>query len=143
VTVRRATLDDVAAIAPLLGELGYPSTVEETRERLERLLGTAGNVVFVAEVNGVVAGVETVAEISALLHQPGRVAQITMLVVGAAHRRLGVGRLLLEAGERWARECGSRRILVASNERRHDAHAFYESSGYRHTSRRFGKDLDS
>ncbi|HEX6853502.1 MAG TPA: GNAT family N-acetyltransferase [Candidatus Polarisedimenticolaceae bacterium] len=139
--IRPAALDDAEAIAPLLGELGYPCSTEEARERLGKLLGVAGIAVFVAEVEDALAGVEVVAELTALLHQPGRVAQITALVVGSSHRRVGAGKLLVEAAERWARDCGCARILVASAEHRHDAHAFYASIGYRHTSRRFTKDL--
>lgn len=141
IRIRAATLDDAAAVAPLLDELGYPCTVEEARERLGKLIDVAGIAVFVAEAEDGLAGVEVVAEISALLHQPGRVAQITALVVGSKHRRLGVGKLLIDAAEAWARECGCRRMVVASAERRSDAHAFYEAVGYAHTSRRFGKDL--
>ena len=42
----------------------------------------------------------------------------------------GVGRLLLEQAEQWAREEGIGIVRVWSSDQRHRAHRFYEREGY-------------
>jgi GNAT superfamily N-acetyltransferase len=69
--------------------------------------------------------------------------EIGGLVVDESYRRRGVGRLLMEQAERWAREKGCGAICLRSNVVRKDAHAFYERIGYSNvkTSRVFHKIL--
>jgi GNAT superfamily N-acetyltransferase len=59
------------------------------------------------------------------------------------HRGQGIGRLLLEAGEKWATGQGYSDFTVRSNIKRTDAHAFYEKNGYGiiKTSHVFGKEM--
>lgn len=71
------------------------------------------------------------------------IVQITLLVVDERARRHGVGRALVAAAEQWARDHGCRRIVVTTALHRAEAHAFYESVGYRQTGRRYGKDFSS
>lgn len=58
------------------------------------------------------------------------VAEVATLVVAEAHRSAGLGRALLQATERLARENGFdvMKIYVMAGNRR--AHAFYETAGY-------------
>jgi len=138
--VRNAAVADAEAIAVLLGELGYPATTEEAATRLAALQKIKDNVAIVAEDDGRVLGVATVDELT-VLHASGKVAQVSMLVVASSARRTGVGRALVEAAEAWARYRGCVRMVVTSNERRTDAHAFYRRLGWEHTGRRFSKSL--
>lgn len=139
--IREARRGDAAAMAPLIGELGYPSSAEQVEKRLERLLALPGAVILVAAEGAGLLGVAAVQDL-AVLHHDGNFAQLMLLVVAAAARRRGVGRALVEASERWARDRGCVRLLVATNLRRADAHAFYEELGFEHTSRRYTKVLD-
>ena len=126
--VRRAAADDAAVLATLLGELSYPSTEEEARERLERLSGRDDHAVFVAVSDGVVAGWIHLFVLPSMEHPPMTV--ISGLVVSEPRRGLGIGaRLVLEA-EAWARQHRCRRIRVRSNVLRERAHRFYERLGY-------------
>lgn len=136
--VRSAAPMDAEAVALLLGELGYPATIEEAAARLATLAEIEDNIAMVAEVDGRVVGVATVDEMT-VLHASGKVAQLTLLVVASCARRTGVGRTLVEAAEAWARRRGCVRIVVTSNERRTDAHEFYGRLGWEHTGRRFSK----
>jgi GNAT superfamily N-acetyltransferase len=58
-------------------------------------------------------------------------AEIGSLVVDLAHRRLGIGRLLVRAGESWARERSfSTMRLRHGRARPPDAHGFYRQLGF-------------
>lgn len=58
--------------------------------------------------------------------------KISGLVVGHDMRSRGIGKILLDAAERWARGIGSRTISVRSNVERDRAHQFYLNNGYQH-----------
>ena len=124
VTIRRATLDDAAAIASLAGELGYPTTADAMRPRLAAQLER----VLVAECGGRVAGWIQVREMEAI--ESGAFAEISGLVVAEPLRGGGIGARLVDAAEAWARERGFARIRVRSNVVRTETHRFYERRGY-------------
>ena len=57
-------------------------------------------------------------------------AEVGGLVVDENFRGSGVGRLLMQRAEDWAREKGYREVVLRSNVIREHAHTFYESLGY-------------
>jgi GNAT superfamily N-acetyltransferase len=138
--VRNASAGDAEAIAPLLGELGYPSTPGESGARLAALTTIGTCTAIVAESEHGIVGLATVHDLT-VLHGSGRVAQLTLLVVASGWRRTGVGGALVAAAEAWARGRGCTRMVVASGEGRNDAHAFYRKQGFVHTSRYYSKTL--
>jgi GNAT superfamily N-acetyltransferase len=142
VTIRPASPDDAPAIAPLLGELGYPAEVGQVRERARRLLGPTGasptDYVFVAETADGVVGMLSVHRFRGL-HADDDVGLITALVVAQRVRGLGVGRRLVDEAIASAQGWGCSRLLVTTHVRRSDAHAFYERIGFELTGRRYAK----
>lgn len=138
--IRLARAGDAEAVAALVGELGYPATAQEVRDRFKRLDEFRDAVVFVAERAGVVTGVVT-GHLIPSVHVTGPVALLTTLVVGAPYHRGGTGQRLARAIEVWAREHGAARVSVTSGGHRDGAHAFYERIGYTRTGLRFTKDL--
>jgi len=129
-SVRRAELRDAEALAELSRQLGYPSPREQVEARLRQLLASAEHAVLVAEDarDGSIAGwvhayVERTLESDAT-------AEIGGLVVSEGRRGAGVGRLLMEHAERWARGTGCATVTVRSNVIRERAHAFYLQLGY-------------
>ena len=140
VTIRRATADDAAVIADLLGQLGYPASAGEVVERLEKLAAHGHAVTFVADRDGRVLGVAT-GHVYPSIHATRIAAWLTTLVVSDQVRASGVGRALTEAVENWARERGAERLNVSSGNQRHEAHAFYEHIGYERTGQRLTKKL--
>ena len=70
-------------------------------------------------------------------------AEIGGLAVAPGHRRQGVGRQLLAAGEAWARERGAAALRVRVAEQREEAPALYRAAGFRPLKRQqvFAKDL--
>jgi GNAT superfamily N-acetyltransferase len=138
-TIRDARPEDSAAIADLLGQLGYPATVEAVEVRLERL-GAAGDRVVVAEVGGRVVGLASL-RVSPSIEYDTPAGQLASLVVDEAHRGAGIGRALVEAMENEARARGCGALFLTTAERRGDAHAFYERLGLECTGRRYAKTL--
>ncbi|HVA62610.1 MAG TPA: GNAT family N-acetyltransferase [Terriglobales bacterium] len=123
---RPTDLDRMAALA---GQLGYPSTAEQVRARLEHMQDPGGYAVFVAELpGGPLAGWIGVYMFRTV--ETDSHAEISGLVVDEALRSRGVGKLLLDAAEAWARSRGCGTMTVRSNVIRDRAHAFYERYGY-------------
>jgi GNAT superfamily N-acetyltransferase len=56
--------------------------------------------------------------------------EIAGLVVLEAMRRRGIGRSLLAQAETWAAEISAETVIVSSNAKRVESHAFYPSLGY-------------
>ena len=139
--IRPACAGDSARIADLCGQLGYPTTAEAVRERLAGIGRGERHAVFVAEEADRVVG--WIHVYLCPLVVVGLQAEIGGLVVDEDWRSHGVGRLLLEWAEQWARERGVRELVVRSNVVRERAHVFYERMGYVcfKTSRVFRKTL--
>jgi GNAT superfamily N-acetyltransferase len=138
--IRDARPADAAAIADLLGELGYPAKAAPVQQRLERIAHDPSSKLFVAEVSGKIAGLGGL-HVLPLVEHDELGCMLTAMVVGAEHRRQGIGAELLGAVEREARSRGCSRLVLGSADQRADAHAFYESLGFEATGRRFIKTL--
>ncbi len=139
-TVRAAEPKDAEPICRLLGELDYPAEASRVERRLERIAGDANSRLFVAEVDGQVAGLAGLHVLPLVEHDEVG-CMLTAMVVGAAHRRQGIGAELVGAVEQEARSRGCTRLVLGSANRRADAHAFYECLGFESTGRRFEKAL--
>ena len=142
VEIRAPLKGDFEAVAHLAGELGYPSTAAEIQERLAAVAGDPHYAAFVAvDHAGHVLGWIQLTEVRPLTGDPR--AEITGLVVASSRRGGGVGRLLVERGENWARERALAEIGLHSNVLRERAHEFYLRLGYRVTKSQkvFRKDL--
>ncbi len=130
ITIRSAVLADAPQLAPLAGQLGYPSTVEQVAARLREILRDEDHLVLVAEREGAgIVGYIEVFPFPVLAHDPR--VEIGSLIVDESYRSLGVGRLLVNRGEEWARARGYKESGVRSNVIRDRAHKFYEGLGYR------------
>ena len=127
--VRAAKLGDAPSIARLSRELGYPAEVGVVRERLRRILGRDDQRVVVAETpGGEVCG--WLQAHSSVAVESGLRVEIAGLVVSEAMRRRGVGRCLVSLAETWATEISAETVVVRSNAKRVESHAFYPSLGY-------------
>ena len=127
--IRNCRIEDAEALQKLNREdLGYDYPVEELRERLETVLGSEKDRIWVA-----VMGQQVVGYIHAcgydVIYAP-HMKDIMGIAVSSACRRVGIGRALLYAVEEWGREDGAAGIRLVSGTDRTDAHAFYRSCGY-------------
>ena len=141
IDIRDARVADVPALAALVAELGYPTPEATMAVRLDAM-HSAGEKVLVAERGGDIVGLLTV-HVTPVLHRPTAVGRLTALVVAERARGAGVGRSLVAAAEHLLAARGCALVEVTSNQRRSDAHAFYQRLGYDATSLRFKKDLEA
>jgi len=137
-TIRRLTSTDAALAAPLMAELGYPTTEAGFAERVAALGAHGDDAVLVAEEGGNILGLVAVHSFE-VLHRPGRFGRITTLVVAASVQGRGVGSELLSAAETHLRRCGCVQLEVTSGEHRSKAHGFYVARGYHEKRVRFVK----
>ena len=140
ISVRDGTLNDAEPIARLCTQLGYPLESRIVPSRLARLESDPNARCLVAQSDADVAGLATV-HLRHTLNHEAPIAQLTLLVVDEAQRTRGIGRVLVQAAEEWARSRGAKRFVVTTALQRADAHAFYEKLQFKHTGRRYGKDF--
>lgn len=137
--LRDAKPGDAARIAQLVDELGHEITEKQVRKNLVSLK-KIGETPIVAALDKKVVGFIGVHRM-VTVHRPAPVGRIPVLVVTKEARGLNLGRMLVEAAEKWCRKEGCQLIEVTSNDRRAEAHAFYRHLGYERTSIRFFKKL--
>jgi GNAT superfamily N-acetyltransferase len=140
VIIRRARVTDDVALASLLCELGYQSSPDFARRKIRQLSDTRADRIFVAVAEKEVRGFAS-CHVMPLVHQPGCLCRITALCVSAERRATGIGKLLVEAVEGFARSMDCSRIEITSGEHRKHAHVFYRRIGYHKVSSRFLKML--
>lgn len=139
VTIRDASVDDLAVMRSLFAELGYIVDRATLAQRFERF-SAHGERALVAELAGRVIGLATL-HMTPVLHRAGGVGRVTALVVTETVRSAGTGAALMRAAEQIMTDAGCVLMEVTSNRKRLDAHRFYERLGYEATSYRFGKSL--
>jgi GNAT superfamily N-acetyltransferase len=129
ITIRAATLADAMLLAPLSGQLGYPSSPAEIFARLKEILADPEHVVLVAQQStGAISGWADVFVMRTVGADPR--AEVAGLVVDASCRSRGIGAMLMARTEEWAREHGCAAVTLRSNVIRERAHRFYERLGY-------------
>jgi GNAT superfamily N-acetyltransferase len=114
----------------LYEQLGYRVSREEAEERLQEIERDEGHAAFVAAASdGEVVG--WVHVYLRLLVEHHLRAEVGALVVAEEYRRRGIGELLMQHAEEWARSRGCWAVHLRSNVIREETHLFYEKIGYR------------
>jgi GNAT superfamily N-acetyltransferase len=129
--IREARPDDAAAIVAAYEWLFAPPGLRPpgwdprlAAERLGRLIEATDRTAFVADNDGAVVGICTVAlDLESVRF--GQRAWVEDLAVHPDQRSAGHGKALLDAAKHWARERGATHLELDSGEARADAHRFY------------------
>ena len=139
-TIRAAELNDAAALAQLMCELGYETTKLEMQTRMEKIATDERYRTFVAVRDGNVCGMIGTLTCPSYEHNdPG--GRILALATLGTMRRRGIGRALIATAEEDFARRGIRRVALNTRLAREDAHKFYESLGYERNGWRFVKQL--
>ena len=130
VTIRKAKLDDVEAVAALFD--GYrqfyeqPADLEGARRFIHARLQAADSVLLVAEPHRQLVGFTQLYP-SFSSTSMKRVWILNDLFVAPEHRRGGIGQALMSAAEDFARESGSKGLVLATKKTNAPAKALYEA----------------
>jgi GNAT superfamily N-acetyltransferase len=130
VVVRAANDGDVAALAALSTQLGYPVSVEAIGRRYAGVRAANAGEILVAEDVTTKHVVGWAQMEPRWLIAEASIVELVGLVVDESVRSAGVGAALLAAGENWARAQGFATLRVRSRTTRERAHRFYEREGY-------------
>lgn len=124
--LKEATAGLVEPINRLLRQLSsspHPFTVDS----LEAIVQSANSHLFIAEVDGVVAGMLTLCD---YLAPTGRKMWIEDVVVDEATRGRSIGRLLVNTAIEYAKSIGPGTLMLTSRPSREAANALYRSCGF-------------
>ena len=126
--IREAKITDAGAICRISSnDLGYKCEEQFVKERLEKLDKTR-EAIFVAELDGAVAGYVHAEVYSLLYWEP--MVNILGLAVSSDCRRKGAGKALMKQVEEWTRERKIKEIRLNSGGTRKEAHEFYRAMGF-------------
>jgi GNAT superfamily N-acetyltransferase len=131
ISIRDGLPSDVAAIASLMNELGYPTSVKEMKTRFENIHQHADFRTLVADVKKNTVGMLGLCK-GFSYEQNGIYVRVLALVVKSSLRGEGIGQELMKRGEQWALNLGANRIVLTcgNREERIKAHGFYEQLGF-------------
>ena len=143
--VREAKPSDAPRLAELIRFLAAgidaKSAIDEKSVRRNlKALNKVGELPLVATLDKQVVGLIGRHRMVSV-HRAAPLGRIPVLVVAKGAQGQGIGRLLIEAVEKWCREGGCEFTEVTSNDSLTAAHAFYRHMGYKRTSIRFIKKL--
>ena len=131
--IRRARVDDVPALAVLFD--GYrrfyeqPGDVDGARRFLQARLDAQDSVIFVAEGERQLLGLTQLYPSFSSVSMK-RLWILNDLFVDPRHRKGGVGQALMNAAEEFARDDGSKGLVLSTQKTNRTAKALYESRGW-------------
>lgn len=138
VKIREAARQDIESIVEMLASDPLGSKRENLTSPLPRsyygafdeISNDVNNILFVAEVKDVVAGVLQLTIIPYLTYQGGKRGLIEGVRVASAYRRRGIGEQLFEYAIGKARQRGCHLVQLTTDKSRPDALRFYEKLGF-------------
>jgi ribosomal protein S18 acetylase RimI-like enzyme len=135
--IRPATRADVPMVLEMWRAAGAHPSVTDTAPDLERVVAAPHAAVLLAvDGDGAVVG-------SLIATFDGWRGNFYRLAVDTDHRRSGIARRLVEAGEEWLRAAGASRLSALVEGDRAVAQAFWAAVGFEHYEgmRRYSKNL--
>ena len=127
--IEQLNQSDVKDAWLLAKELGYLVDEEVFYENLAEI-GKQQSILLAAKIDGKVCGF-LVARLNVGIVE-GVYGEIVALVVSKNYRRIGLGRELVKAAEKWL-SLHSNVVRVRSNVKRIEAHEFYIALGFNHS----------
>jgi GNAT superfamily N-acetyltransferase len=142
ITIRKLNETDLDAITHLMQELGYETTNQEMAERLLNFSQNSDYNTILAVCNNQIAGMMGLFR-SWYWKKNGCFIRIQALVVDSRFRNLGVGKILIQEAENWAKDLNANAIILNSGLRpeRKIAYQFYQNLGFEIKSSGFVKEV--
>ncbi|ADC52200.1 GCN5-related N-acetyltransferase (plasmid) [Alkalihalophilus pseudofirmus OF4] len=141
--IREATKQDIGGLAELMGELGYPTNIDEMNYRMSNILSNNAYQTYVYEEDEKLLGM-----IGMILcyrfEKSESYIRVVAFVVNSGLRGNGIGTKLLNEAENWAKKQGAKMVTLNSGNRteRNDAHNYYIRRGFEGKATGFYKQLN-
>lgn len=133
-TIREASEADLGAILRLYTDSGIDGgrsfTVEEARAHFARFRDYPNYRVYVAWVEGAIAGTYALLLLDNLAKRGARTGVVEDVAVDPRSQRRGVGRAMMQHAREQCRAAGCYKLMLSSGLPRTAAHRFYESLGF-------------
>lgn len=134
VAIRDANEDDLPAVLRILAESGIDGgesfTLDEAREHFARIRQRLGFRLLVATVEGEVVGTYVLQIMDKLGKRGTPAGVVEDVAVLPARQGQSIGRAMMEHAREACRQAGCYKLALSSNQRREDAHRFYDSLGF-------------
>jgi GNAT superfamily N-acetyltransferase len=112
-------------------EAGHDPTEDEYRQVFTQIKAVPNLELVVAEDNSKVVGSLVLMIVPNLSHKGLPWALVENVIVDEGQRRTGIGKFLIEYAIGRAKKTGCYHIGLSSDNRRNEAHKFYESLGFK------------
>jgi len=127
--IRRGAMEDCEGITNLCEQLGFPSSTEVVFKRLSFIMNNSDHDLFVVEnAEGKIAG--WIHVFLSITPYTDLVTEVGGLVINDADREQGIGRMLIQQAEQWAKSKQTTAVRIRSNVKRVESHIFYKAVGY-------------
>lgn len=135
IAIRTAGIADLPLVIPLLSLLDRPGTPPMEREEAAKLLARMASYpdyrLFIAEMNGQAVGMYSLLIMDNLGHRGRPIGIVECVSVAELQRGQGIGKHLMHHAMGECRAKGCYKLALSSNVARTDAHAFYDSLGFK------------
>lgn len=136
-TIREADESDAFILSQLLAQLGYPASIDESKQRI-LFYKQEGFRLLMAELNNQSIGFIALHWYRAI-HHPEMIGRVVAFCVDENHRSQGWGSQLLKYAERFFEDLHCVKVELTSNLRRKESHEYYLRKGYQQVSMHFVK----
>jgi ribosomal protein S18 acetylase RimI-like enzyme len=134
VTIRRATTDDLDAIALLFDAYrrfyAQPGDLQRARDFLHERLQRGESAILLAEFDGRAAGFTQLYPMFSSV-RTARIWVLNDLYIDESARRHGAGKALLDAAAQFAKEQGAAGLVLETTRDNDAARALYRAAGWR------------
>jgi GNAT superfamily N-acetyltransferase len=133
--IRPATRADLPGVLALYAQPDYDDgdvlSLPEAEAQLARMAGYPAYTLYVAvDAMGTVAGTFALLIMDRLGHRGTPSAVVDDVAVDPTRQGQGIGRRMMQAAMDRARDAGCYKLMLSSNLKRTDAHAFYDRLGF-------------
>jgi GNAT superfamily N-acetyltransferase len=133
-SIRKAEPADVASILSLLGELDLEGDhalgLAEATEKLATIHACPNYTVFIAEIAGEAVGTFALLVMDKMEHGGAPAGIVDSVAVRQEVQGKGIGKKMMHFAMDRCREAGCYKLMLSSNMKREQAHAFYDSLGF-------------
>ncbi|MEB1805911.1 MAG: GNAT family N-acetyltransferase [Bacillaceae bacterium] len=131
--IRELKEEELSVYLELLKELDQEAVLSlgETKQLLANIHSYPFYKIFVVDYNNQMAGTFTLIVCDNFGHGGRKFAIVENVVVHPDFMRMGIGKYMMEQAAEIATENNCYKLMLSSNEKRTEAHAFYDSLGFK------------